>query len=80
MSPEKTCEMCKNKFHLQEHQLGLVIDDKFFVCEDCRSHTPEHEIVEWSRSIMHCSGAAMPIALWLIQEQNKNKAPFSKRM
>gem|GEM_PF-2994819 len=35
------CEMCKQKFHLQEHQSGLVFDDKFFICEDCRTNTPD---------------------------------------
>jgi hypothetical protein len=77
--PEKTCEMCKNKFHLQEHQCGLVFDDKFFICEDCRTNTPEQEIMGWSQSTMRQAGSAMPISLWLIQEQNKNKPPFSKR-
>jgi hypothetical protein len=33
----------------------------------------------WSQSTMRQSTAAMPISLWLIQEQNKNKPPFSKR-
>lgn len=75
---EKMCEMCKQKFHLQEHQSGLVFDDKFFICEECRTNTPEQEIMEWSQSTMR-SSAAMPISLWLIQEQNKNKPPFSHR-
>jgi len=68
--------MCKQKFHLQEHQSGLVFDDKFFICEGCRTNTPEQEIMEWSQTTMR-SSAAMPISLWLIQEQNKNKPPFS---
>ena len=76
---EKTCEMCKHKFHLQEHQSGLVFDDKFFICEDCRTNTPEPEIIEWSQSTMRSSASAMPISLWLIQEQNKDKPPFSRR-
>jgi hypothetical protein len=76
---EKTCEMCKHKFHLQEHQSGLVFDDKFFICEDCRTNTPEPEIMEWSQSTMRSSASAMPISLWLIQEQNKDKPPFSRR-
>jgi hypothetical protein len=77
---EKTCEMCKQKFHLQDHQLGLVFDDKFFICEDCRTNTPEEDIIEWSQTTMRTSVAAMPISLWLIQEQNKNKQPFSRRI
>jgi hypothetical protein len=77
--PEKTCEMCKNKFHLHEHQCGLVFDDKFFICEDCRTNTPEQEIMELTESTMRQASAGMPISLWLIQEQNKNKPPFSKK-
>ena len=76
---EKVCEMCKQKFHLQDHQCGLVFDDKFFICEDCRTNTPEQDIMDWSQSTMHQSTSAMPISLWLIQEQNKNKPLFSKR-
>ena len=76
---EKMCEMCKQKFHLQEHQSGLVFEDKFFVCENCRTNTPEQEIIEWSQSTMRSSAAAMPISLWLIQEQNKDKLPFLRR-
>jgi hypothetical protein len=71
--------MCKQKFHLQDHQSGLVFDDKFFICEDCRTNKPEQEIMGWSQSIMRSSASAMPISLWLIQEQNKNKPPFSRR-
>ncbi|MBN1280332.1 MAG: hypothetical protein JXA00_01645 [Candidatus Thermoplasmatota archaeon] len=79
MMPEKTCEMCKNKFHLHEHQCGLVFDDKFFICEDCRTNTPDHQMMEWTQSTMRSTTAGMPISLWLIQEQNKNKPLFSKR-
>lgn len=76
---EKKCEMCKQRFHLQDHQCGLVFDDKFFICEDCRTNTPEDEILGWSQTTMQSSASAMPISLWLIQEQNKNKQPFSRR-
>jgi hypothetical protein len=71
--------MCKQKFHLQEHQSGLVFNDKFFICEDCRTSTPEQDIIEWSQSTMRPAASGMPISLWLIQEQNKDKLPFSLR-
>jgi len=35
--------------------------------------------MEWSRSTMQDPGCGMPIALWLIHEQNKDKPLFSKR-
>ena len=73
---EKTCEMCKHKFHLDKHQMGLVFDDKLFICEDCRTNTSDQEIMEWTQSIMRRPEAGMPISLWLIHEQNKDKQPF----
>ncbi|UCF11996.1 MAG: hypothetical protein JSW06_08130 [Thermoplasmatales archaeon] len=76
---EKTCGICQNKFHLHDHQSGLVFDGKIFVCEICSKSTSEHDITEWSRSIMQKPGCGMPIALWLIHEQNKDKPMFSKR-
>jgi hypothetical protein len=76
---EKTCEMCKHKFHLDEHQMGLVFDDKFFICEDCRTNTSDQEIVEWTQSVMRRPENGMPISLWLINEQNKDKQPFIRR-
>lgn len=76
---EKTCGICQNKFHLHNHQSGLVFNDKIFVCEECSKNTSENDIMDWSRSIMQNPGCGMPIALWLIHEQNKDKPLFSKR-
>jgi len=76
---EKTCGICQNKFYLHEHQSGLVFNDKIFVCEECSKNTSENDIMEWSRSTMQDPGCGMPIALWLIHEQNKDKPLFSKR-
>ena len=59
------CEMCKQKFHLQEHQSGLVFDDKFFICEDCRTNTPEQEIhrmVPKHHAFICISDADLPVA------------------
>jgi len=77
--PEKTCSICQNTFHLHEHQKGLVFDDKLFVCEECCSDRSEQDMMEWSRSVMQKPESGMPIALWLIHEQNKNKPMFSKQ-
>jgi hypothetical protein len=71
--------MCKQKFLPQDHQCGLVFEDKFFICEGCRTNASEQELIDWSQTTMRTSASAMPISLWLIQEQNKNKQPFSKR-
>ena len=74
---EKICSICHNTFHLHEHQNGLVFEDKLFICEECSVN--RSDILEWSKSIMQQPGSGMPIALWLIHEQNKNKPMFSKQ-
>ncbi|MCX6664800.1 MAG: hypothetical protein NT038_01880 [Euryarchaeota archaeon] len=76
---ERTCEKCKHIIDLNEHKSGLVFEDKMFICEPCSNHTPEQEIKELSQSVMHRSGTGIPIALWLVHEQNKDKRMFSKK-
>jgi len=67
--PEKTCEICSKKFHLHEHRSGTVIKDEHFICED---HTGE-EIKIFTKTVMQDRFNGMPIGLWLIHEQNKDK-------
>ncbi len=75
----RTCNVCKTGIDLNDHQSGLVFEDKIFVCESCCHSTSEHDMKEWSQSIMKESGEGMPIALWLIHEQNKDKRMFTKQ-
>ena len=75
---EETCSICKNKISLHDHQHGLVFEDKFFVCEDCCDNNSE-EIIKWSETIMQSPSNGMPIALWLIHEQNSDKPLFSRK-
>ena len=77
--PEKICEMCKTKFHLNQHKTGLVFDDKIFICEQCTTTATDEDLLEWSHTIMRTSENGMPVALWLIHEQNKNKPMFTKK-
>jgi hypothetical protein len=69
----KTCEMCKQTFPLNEHHMGLVFKDKFFICQDCQMHTSDQEIMEWTQNVMRHPEVGMPIPLWLIHEQNRDK-------
>jgi hypothetical protein len=68
--PEKTCSICSRKISLHEHPTGFVFDDEHFICEN---HS-EEELSQWTKTIMQSSQNGMPIALWLIHEQNKDKA------
>jgi len=73
----RVCNICETKIDLNEHQSGLVFEDRFFICETCCNNKSEHEIKEWTRSSMNISDEGMPIGLWLIHEQNKDKRMFS---
>jgi hypothetical protein len=58
---------------LNENPSGLVFNDKHFLCEDCCSNHSEDDLTNWTKTVMQKPGSGMPIALWLIKEQNKNK-------
>ena len=65
--------ICNRKISLNEHPLGLVFKDQHFVCEDCSDKHTNGEISKLSKSMMQSPRNGMPIALWLIHEQNKDK-------
>jgi ribosome-binding protein aMBF1 (putative translation factor) len=71
--PEKTCEICSRKISLKEHPSGLVFRDEIFVCEDCADKHSHEEIKRFTKTTMQNPENGMPIGLWLIHEQNKNK-------
>jgi hypothetical protein len=50
-----------------------VFVDKHFICEECCDKHSNEEIYKLTKTIMQSSDSGMPIGLWLIHEQNKNK-------
>ncbi|HDM66811.1 MAG TPA: hypothetical protein ENG62_00285 [Thermoplasmatales archaeon] len=52
-----------------------MFNDKHFICERCHQHLSNEELEQWKHSVMGESKSGMPIAVWLIHEQNKDK-PF----
>jgi hypothetical protein len=70
---EKTCEICSKKFSLNEHLSGLVFQDQMFVCKDCSEKHSQEEIKSLTKTTMLNPFNGMPIGLWLIHEQNKDK-------
>lgn len=65
--------ICNQKILLDEHPLGLVFKDKHFVCEPCNNKHSKEQITKLTKTIMQSRPNGMPIALWLIHEQNKDK-------
>jgi len=74
---EKRCGMCKRKITLNENSLGLVFEDKHFLCEGCHNTHSEDELDSWIQTTMQDPSRGMPMALWLIKEQNKDKTIMS---
>lgn len=70
---EKICSICSRKFLLNENLSGLVFIDKHFICEQCCDKHSNEEISLLTKTIMQSSNTGMPIDLWLIHEENKNK-------
>ena len=78
--PEKTCSVCSKKFSLGQNPSGFVFKDEFFVCEDCSEKHSEEELCSKIKTIMKDPENGMPIALWLIHEENKDKAMMTVKM
>jgi hypothetical protein len=51
----------------------LVFEDKIFICEDCSNKHSREKISKLSKTTMQSPHSGMPIALWLIHEQNRDK-------
>ena len=75
----KTCMICCKNISLFDHNSGLVFNDEHFVCEDCASKHSDEELSVLTRSIMRDSCNGMPIGLWLIHEQNKDKTMMAPK-
>ncbi len=72
---EEVCEICKQKFVLEENPAGVVFDDIHFICEKCHQQLLEEDVEDERYTLMGENRKGMPIAVWLIHEQNKDK-PF----
>jgi hypothetical protein len=76
---EKVCSFCSKKIVLGNNPSGLVFDDKYFFCEDCCENHSEEEFQNFTQTVMQSSQKGMPIALWIIHEQNKDKTMMTSK-
>ena len=65
--------ICSRKIILDENLNGLAFDDEHFLCESCAKNQSEEDIMKWTSTIMQNPTRGMPIALWIIHEENKDK-------
>jgi hypothetical protein len=76
---EKKCNFCNREIILNTNLSGLVFDDKYFLCEKCHDTHSDKELGNWVKSIMKDPTSGMPISLWLIHEQNKDKTFMTRK-
>jgi hypothetical protein len=74
---ERKCSLCNRTILLSDNLSGLVFNDEHFLCEDCSKNEPEDDLIDWAKTVMQDPNEGMPIALWLIHEQNKDKTMMS---
>ncbi len=77
---EKKCDLCNRDMTLKTNLSGLVYDDKHFLCEQCHDDHSNEELDDWIKTKMKDPKKGMPISLWLIHEQNKDKTFMTKKM
>jgi len=77
---KRICGVCNHDFSLEENRLGVVLDDELFVCEDCHQNMDDEKKQIFLSTIMRIPRKEMPIALWLIQEQNKDHPFMSQKL
>jgi hypothetical protein len=58
---------------LHENPSGFVFEDQLFVCSDCSEKHTHKELKCLTKTTMQDPFNGMPIGLWLIHEQNKDK-------
>ena len=76
---EKICDKCNTQFTPVNHELGLVVNDSIFICEDCHHKMIENDPPEKISPSTKVNSNGMPIALWLIEQQNKGKQFMSMK-
>ena len=65
------CDMCKTAMLFEKNLSGLAIHGKFFACEKCCQNASKKDLDNWAKSRMAKPTDVKPIALWLMQKENK---------
>jgi hypothetical protein len=67
------CDMCGKEIVFEENLSGLVIYGRFFTCEKCCQEASKDALNTWSKSRLADAEDVRPIALWLMQEKDKDR-------
>ena len=67
------CDICGKEFIFENNLTGLTIRGEFFSCEKCCQDASKDTLDGWVDYKKGKPGEIKPIALWLMQENNKAK-------
>jgi len=65
------CDICKKEIIIDENLSGLVLFNKFFVCEKCCTNTSNNDLINWAEIKNAKLKDIKPIALWRMEEEHK---------
>ena len=67
------CDLCLSNINFEDNLSGLVINGEFFACEKCCKESSKEDLENWTNSKMISPDEVKPIALWLMEKNNKTK-------
>lgn len=67
------CDLCSSNINFEDNLSGLVINEEFFACEKCCKESSKEDLENWIKSKMISPTEVKPIALWLMEKNNKTK-------
>jgi len=69
----RICDICKRTINLEENLSGLVVHNSHFLCEECCQNSSKEDLDSWTISKTAKPGDLKPVALWLMNEKNKDQ-------
>lgn len=73
LDSQGVCDFCKKEIFFDENLSGLVIFNKFFVCEECCTNTTNNDLSYWAEMKNAKLTDIKPIALWQMEEKHKTR-------
>jgi superfamily II helicase len=67
------CDICGKEFIFEDNLSGLTIRGEFYSCEKCCQDASKKTLDAWVEYKQGKPGEIKPIALWIMQENNKTQ-------
>ena len=67
------CDLCGQDIIFNENLSGLILQNKFFACEECCIAAKNELLDRWIKNRNAKTEDVKPIAFWLMQEKHKTR-------